>query len=128
MDIRETNKGGNKHLVGGQGLILLREASGQDLLEAIILQVNKDFRLSGIDHEIPSGETPEQVVAKLRLILKDLIREDFRGFLNLLYRADISESEIGRGESRDLDDFVDEAVYRLLKREWQKVWLRNRIR
>ena len=111
-----------------QGMVLLREASDQDLLEAVILQVNKDFQLCGIDCEISAEESPDQVIARLGQILKALIRDDFRGFLNLLYRVDISESEISRGESRDLDAFVNEAVYRLLKREWLKVWLRNRIR
>ena len=111
-----------------QGRVLLREASDQDLLEAVIRQVNKDFQLCGIDREISVEETPDQVIAQLGQILKALIRDDFRGFLNLLYRVDISESEIGQGGSRDMDAFVNEAVYRLLKREWQKVWLRNRIR
>ncbi len=111
-----------------QGMALLREASDQDLLEAVIRQVNKDFQLCGIDREISVEETPDQVIAQLGQILKALIRDDFRGFLNLLYRVDISESEISRGERHDLDAFVNEATYRLLKREWQKVWLRNRIR
>jgi len=107
---------------------LLQEVSSKDLLSEVVRQVNKDFQLCGLDGTIPEEGTPEQLVRHLRQILKGLIRDDFQGFLNLLYRVDISESDIHRSESRELDAFVEEAVYRLLKREWQKVWLRNRIR
>jgi hypothetical protein len=109
------------------GLILLREVKQKDLLAALIRQLNKDFQLCGLESTINEKASVSEVVRNLAHILSQLIRNDFQGFLNLLYRVDIPESKIHRSETRGMDELIQDASYELLKREWQKVWLRNKI-
>lgn len=109
------------------GLVLLTEAMQQNLLPAVIRQLNKDFQLTGVDFSMSEKTMPESVVQGLKQRLESLVQTDFQRFLNLLYRADIPESKIRRSQTRGIDEFIHDASYELLKREWQKVWLRNKI-
>lgn len=109
------------------GHLLLRKADRNELLIPLILQLNKDFELSGLDCSISEKAVPGQIAKELHRILEKLIRDDFQGFLNLLYRIDVPESGIHRTDNQDMDEFIATASYQLLKREWQKVWFRNKI-
>ena len=46
--------------------------------------------------------------------------------MNLLYRIDISEKKIGDIGTSDFDQVVHIITFMILKKEWQKVWFRNR--
>jgi hypothetical protein len=113
---------------GDQGQLLLREALQYDLLTSLIRQLNKDFELSGVEGSISEKATPAEIARELPQMIGKLIRADFQGFLNLLYRVDVSESGLHKTDNQDMDEFIAAASYQLLKREWQKVWLRNKIR
>ena len=107
---------------------LLSEALGHQLLNPLILQLNKDFSMCGIESPISESASPSEIVNELHRTIGKLIREDFQGFLNLLYRVDVPESELLRRKDQDMDAYIASASYLLLRREWKKVWLRNKIR
>lgn len=111
-----------------KGMQLLIEAECQGLEEDLVRQLNKDLSMSGLEVSIPEGLSSGEVVRRLKEILEDLIREDFPGFLNLLYRADVSQSKMSRSEEIGFSDYIERSTYELLKREWQKVCIRNKIR
>ncbi|MGA9271714.1 MAG: hypothetical protein WBV45_13925 [Lutimonas sp.] len=110
------------------GLQILAEADSQGLEKELIRQLNKDMSMSGLELSIAEGLPPEKVVQRLKQILEGLVRDDFQGFLNLLYRADVSQSKMSRSEEGSFSDYIDKSTWELLKREWQKVWIRNKIR
>ncbi len=110
------------------GLLLLSEAVRAELLTSLIRQLNKDFQLSGVECCISEDASPREISQQLHQSLEKLIRDDFQGFLNVLYRVDVQESDLHRKQEQDMDEFIASAGYQLLKREWQKVWLRNKIR
>ncbi len=96
--------------------------------EELIRQLNKDLSMSGVDHSIGEELSPGEVVDSLKEILEGLVRDDFQGFLNLLYRVDVPQSKMSRSEESTFSEYIDRSAYELLKREWQKIWIRNRIR
>jgi hypothetical protein len=53
--------------------------------------------------------------------------EDFDGFLNLMYAADIPEFEFRTAVFEDPVEAADAALEILINREWQKVCLRAGI-
>lgn len=110
-----------------RGLQLLAEAEAQGLQEELVKQFNKDLSMSGVQASIDEGLSAGEVVMRLKRILKDLIQDDFQGYLNLLYRADVPQSKMVTSPETDFTEYVERSAYELLKREWQKVWIRNKI-
>lgn len=109
------------------GLQLLVEAEAQGLQEELVRQLNKDLSMSGVQVSIDEGRPAGEVVSSLKGILMDLIRDDFQGYLNLLYRVDVPQSKMVASPETDFTEYVERSTYELLKREWQKVWIRNKI-
>jgi hypothetical protein len=112
---------------GDEGLQLFAKAESQGLKNELIRQLNKDLSMSGLEVSIAEELPPGEIVQKLKVILESLVRDNFQGFLNLLYRADVSQSKMSQSES-SFSDYIERSTYELLKREWQKVWIRNKIR
>jgi len=109
------------------GLQLLAKAEAQGLQEELVRQLNKDMSMSGVEASIEEGLEAEEIVSRLKNILKELIRDDFQGYLNLLYRVDVPQSRMVASPETDFTQYVERSTYELLKREWQKVWIRNKI-
>lgn len=112
---------------GDKGLQLFTEVESQGLAIELIRQLNKDLSMSGLEASIGEELPPGEVVQKLKVILESLVRDNFQGFLNLLYRADVSQSKMSPSEG-GFPDYIERSTYELLKREWQKVYIRNKIR
>ena len=55
-----------------------------------------------------------------------LIQYKFTEYLNLLYIIDVSEQEIKKLDGSDLVFLAEQVAFLILKREWQKVWFRNK--
>jgi len=121
----DDNKGGNS---AQKGLQLFSKPESQGLEQELIRQLNKDLSMSGVDVFIEEKCSPGEVVTQLKETLEGLVRDDFQAFLNLLYRVDVSQSKMSRSEDGNFSDYIERSTYELLKREWQKVWIRNRIR
>ena len=107
-------------------LDLLNTVSEQDLYQELILQLNKDFSLVGLDYTFLIDQTPIQLKENLIVIVENLIKTDFNSYLNLLYRIDISEKKIIRNKTDDLTIYSEKASFEILKRIWKKVWFRTK--
>ncbi len=111
-----------------KGLQLFSKPESQGLEQQLIRQLNKDLSMCGVNAWIDEDFSPGEVVRRLKEILDGLVRDDFQAFLNLLYRVDVPQSNMSRSEDSSFSDYIERSTYELLKREWQKVWIRNRIR
>jgi hypothetical protein len=109
-------------------LQLFLKPESQGLEQQLIRQLNKDLSMCGVNALIDEEFSPGEVVRRLKEILHGLVRDDFQAFLNLLYRVDVPQSKMSRSEDSSFSDYIERSTYELLKREWQKVWIRNRIR
>jgi L-lysine 2,3-aminomutase len=63
----------------------------------------------------------------LRDTVFDLIQNKFSDYLNLLYIIDVSEEKIKGLSGTDTHELSEQVTFLILKREWQKVWYRNKL-
>ncbi|WP_348812836.1 hypothetical protein [Flavobacterium maritimum] len=108
--------------------LLLVEAQGENLYLKLVEQINKDFNLANEGVDFPLSISPEELKIQLQEKIYRLIQYKFAEYLNLLYIIDVSESEVKKLDGSDLVILAGQVAFLILKREWQKVWFRNKYR
>ena len=106
--------------------LLLCEAEGENLYLKLVEQLNKDFNLANEAVDFPMSTTAAELNIKLHEKIYRLIQYKFAEYLNLLYIIDVSEEEIKKLDGSDLVILAEQVAFLILKREWQKVWFRNK--
>ena len=105
---------------------LIAAANQLDLYKKLVYQLNKDFQLANIDLDFHEDVLPSSLKLLLHETVFKLIQEKFMEYLNLLYIIDVPENQV---IDLDGDDFLKLSEYvsfLILKREWQKVWFKNK--
>lgn len=97
-----------------------------DLYKKLILQLNKDFLYANIDLEFHEEILPSSLKLLLHETIFKLIQEKFSDYLNLLYIIDVSEEKIKQLDGNDAVKLSEQVAFLILKREWQKVWFKNK--
>ncbi len=105
---------------------LIEEANQLDLYKKLIFQLNKDFLLANIDLDFHEDILPSSLKLILHETVYKLIQEKFTEYLNLLYIIDVSEKEVKALDGDDILKLSENVTLLILKREWQKVWFRNK--
>lgn len=108
-------------------LRIFDDITENNLYPKLLDQLNKDFQLAGIDDEIDNAVPVTELHHQLTTIIYGLINHNFSDYLNLLYRVDISEYEIKSRDGSDIEKLSEQVSILILKRECQKVWLRNTL-
>ncbi|QHI38080.1 hypothetical protein IMCC3317_34650 [Kordia antarctica] len=106
---------------------LLIDATKEQLYEKLIAQLNKDFTLANIEESFSQELKPDELKTELHEIVYRLIQEKFAEYLNLLYIMDVSEAKIKALDGSDMLQLSENVVLLMLKREWQKVWFKNKL-
>lgn len=98
------------------------------LLQDVIAQINKDFRLQGFEVNFSGeGETAyAELSAQLAPVIEYMLEEQTDKFWNLIYGIDLSEAKVkhilfGKDE---IPNAIGELTDLILKRELQKVVIR----
>lgn len=107
--------------------LLLSEAESESLYLKLIEQINKDFNLANEAIDFPSSTKPYELKVQLHEKIYRLIQYKFAEYLNLLYIVDVAEDQIKKLDGSDLVELSEQVSFLILKREWQKVWFRNRF-
>ena len=107
--------------------LLLSKAQKESLYLKLIEQLNKDFILANQIIDIKENISPFELKIELQNRIYSLIQHKFTEYLNLLYIIDVPEKEIKALTSVDLTELSEQISFLILKREWQKVWFRNRF-
>ena len=107
--------------------ILFAEAQNNDLYLKLIDQINKDFNLANEAVNFPKSTSPQELKIQLDEKIYRLIQYKFAEYLNLLYIIDVAESQIKQLDGSDLVELSHQVSFLILKREWQKVWFRNKL-
>ena len=106
---------------------LLDEAEKQKLYQKLVVQLKKDLRYAQI-YELPEDTIdPAALKAFLQKTILHLINHNFAAYLNFLYIVDVPESQIKRLDGADVNQLSEGVTFLVLKREWQKVWIRNKF-
>jgi hypothetical protein len=108
--------------------LLLQEAENETLYVNLIVQLNKDFNLANEAVDFPLSLKPDELKIQLHEKVYRLIQYKFAEYLNLLYIIDVSEDEIKKLDGSDLVILAEDVAFLILKREWQKVWFRNKYK
>ena len=108
--------------------LLLQEAEKETLYVNLITQMNKDFNLANEAVDFPLSLLPDELKIQLHEKIYRLIQYKFAEYLNLLYIIDVSEEEIKKLDGSDLVILAEQVAFLILKREWQKVWFRNKYK
>ena len=107
--------------------LLLEESQKEALYLKLIEQINKDFNLANEGVDFPKSISPEELKIQLHEKVYRLIQYKFAEYLNLLYIIDVPEDQIKKLDGTDLVQLAAQVCFLILKREWQKVWFRNRF-
>jgi hypothetical protein len=106
-------------------LDLLNYAASIALYEKLVTQLKKDFALANITIDLPDGITPEALKTNLKEKIYVLLLERFPDYLNLLYIIDVPEKAFSSIKSMNVVEVAEGVCFLVLKREWQKVWLKQ---
>lgn len=107
--------------------LLLSEAQKESLYIKLIEQINKDFTLANESLDFPTTLSPIDLKIKLHEKVYKLIQHKFAEYLNLLYIIDVAEDQIKKLDGSDIVELAEQVSFLILRREWQKVWFRNRF-
>lgn len=105
---------------------LLTEVSQENLYTKLLEQLNKDFNLANEPVDFPMSTSPHELTIQLHEKIYRLIQYKFAEYLNLLYIIDVAEDQIKKLDGSDLVQLSEQVSYLILRREWQKVWFKNR--
>ena len=106
--------------------LLLSTAQKENLYTKLVEQINKDFALANEAVDFAEGTTPINLKLGVQDKVYRLIQYKFAEYLNLLYIIDVSEKEIKSLDGSDIIELSEQVAFLILKREWQKVWFRNK--
>ena len=107
---------------------LVDEANELDLYKKLVLQLNKDFLYANIDLDFDEDILPTSLKLLLHETVYKLIQEKFTDYLNLLYIIDVPEQAVKQLNGDDTVTLAAQVSFLILKREWQKVWYRNKYK
>lgn len=106
---------------------LISYANSYKLYKKLIHQLNKDFLLANIDLGFHEDIVPTSLKLILHEAVYNLIQKRFTDYLNLLYIIDVSENKIKELDNTDTLELAEAVTLLILKREWLKVWYRNKV-
>ena len=107
---------------------LVDGANELDLYKKLVLQLNKDFLYANIDLDFDEDILPTSLKLLLHETVYKLIQEKFTDYLNLLYIIDVPEQAVKQLNGDDTVTLAAQVSFLILKREWQKVWYRNKYK
>mgnify|MGYP003406041942 FL=1 len=105
---------------------LLEEAEKESFYLKLIEQINKDFNFANEAIDFPKSTSPEELKIQLHEKIYRLIQYKFAEYLNLLYIIDVPEDQVKKLDGTDIMELSEQVSFLILKREWMKVWFRNK--
>lgn len=106
---------------------LLSEAEKENLYQKLIEQLNKDFNFANEPVDFHLSTKPEELKVQLQEKIYRLIQYKFAEYLSLLYIVDVPEDQVKKLDGSDIMELSEKVAFLILKREWMKVWFRNRF-
>ena len=105
---------------------LLHEAESIQLYGKLLEQINKDFNLANEPIDFHPSTSPEELKIQLHEKIYRLLQHRYTELLNLLYIIDVPEDNLKQLDGADTAVLAEQIAYLVLRREWMKVWFRNR--
>ncbi|WP_344927300.1 hypothetical protein [Aquimarina addita] len=106
---------------------MINTISNSELYPQFVSQIQKDLNRAGIDYTIVRVSNPKELFEEIQRLIFEKLTHNFNEYLNWLYAVDVSEVEVRNIKSEHSKDISQKVTYLILKREWQKVWYRNKF-
>lgn len=106
-------------------ILVLRKAIKEDRYTKVILQLIKDFKLANVPVKLTILITPEDLKRELHEKIYYLLMEKGNDYLNLMYVVDVPEKALEFSKQADVVEFAEMATFFVLRRELQKVRLKE---
>lgn len=107
-------------------LELLIGIQKNELLKALIEQINKDMNLAGINHQIETNSVPNILCEDLSKTIFKLLHNNDPKLQNLLYRVDVPENHNIEMQNDNIRIRSQKLSIIILKKECQKLWFKSR--
>ncbi len=105
---------------------LLENAMEIRLYRKLVTQLEKDFGMANVPVDFSLDVAPEDLRTTLHEKIYFLIMEKFTDYINLLYVIDVPEKSFKEIQVTDVVEVAEQVSFLILKRELQKVWLKER--
>lgn len=105
---------------------MFQQEKNLKLLKDLILQINKDLNLSGINLQLDIKCDAKNLINQLEGIIFSLLTKDHLKFQNFLYRVDVPENMYLEINEEELILRCHKITWLVLNREYHKIWLRNK--
>ncbi len=98
-----------------------------DLLLLTVEQIKKDFNLFGLEVSFSGNQETayEELTAQIKPYIESLLTNQYQRLLSLLYRIDLPEKTVAKIILNPGDDMSLDLTDLILKRELQKVVIRE---
>ncbi|MHC5308701.1 hypothetical protein ACYSNM_01210 [Myroides sp. LJL116] len=105
---------------------LQTNVTSDKLFMDLVTQVQKDLQIT-VDSDIHlQCSTANELVVELTQYLHQVLNStNVARFSSFLYRVDVKEKDVKSIQATDIEMYVDRVVYLVLRREFQKVYLKN---
>lgn len=110
------------------GIKALSKSLNPKLYQDLIVQLNKDLLLGGINSKVSDTIEPLVLVSQLKLILENLIKNDYQAFSQFMYTLDVSEKKIKAISETELNKLLIKLTDLVLERLIQKVVLKAQFK
>lgn len=107
---------------------LLQLTTDNLLIDKLQQQIEKDFMLANVPLNMPFKFEPHLFIAAILEKVYYLMMEHFTEYLNLLYIIDVSERDFQHIKITDTVEVANQVTFLILKREYQKVWFKNKYK
>lgn len=95
------------------------------LLQELIIQVEKDFNMAGVDLDFKINDfTIQQFITHISKRLETLQKENYQKFSNLFYRIDFP-LPTNKKHAVQSSNYYIQMAQKLIKHEFLKVWTRK---
>ena len=97
------------------------------LYNDLIIQLNKDLLLSGIDFKLQLNCKPKSLVNDISKLFRTTILKNRQKFSQFMYVLDIPENKLASINETDLEAIINRIVRLVLERVSQKVYLKQKF-
>lgn len=96
------------------------------LFKDLVIQIQKDLQIT-VDSDIYlQCSTAEELIVELTQHLHQVLNStNVARLSSFLYRVDVKEKDVKSIQATDIDMYLDSVVYLVLRREFQKVYLKD---
>ena len=98
------------------------------LYQDLIVQLNKDLLLGGVNLKIASNCAPNNLIKQLSKLLKELVQHNYQTFNQFMYTLDVSEEKLHNLKQTNLELLAPQLTHLVLERVLQKVILKARFK